>query len=149
MANNYLLFSETIDEITPAERNWIDRVLIVDERVSITLKEAGIKLNTIAIECWPGFQWELPDNDTCLWFYSEESGHIEHVAAFARAFLACFRPNACWSMTWAATCSKPRTGEFYGGGIFVTAKTVKSFCVIDALERMKGRFEKPRRRSVR
>jgi hypothetical protein len=149
MANNYLLFSETIDEITPAERDWIKEVLIVDAAAPTTLKEAGIRLNAIDIECWPGFQWELPEDDTGLLIYSDESGHIEHVAEFVRAFLACFRRNACWSMTWAATCSKPRAGEFYGGGIFVTAQTVKSFCAIDALEHMKARFEQSRLRSVR
>jgi hypothetical protein len=149
MANNYLLFSETIDDITPAERNWINKVLIVDAPAPTTLKEAGIKLNAIDIECWPGFQWELCEDDTGLLIYSDESGYIEHVAEFVRAFLSRFRAKASWSMTWAATCSKPRAGEFYGGGIFVTSKTVKSFCAIDALERMKARFEKPRRRSVR
>jgi hypothetical protein len=148
MAINYLLFSETIDEITLAERDWIDRVLIVDERAPTKLKEAGIRLNAIDIECWPGFQWDLRDDGTCLWIYSDESSYVEHVAEFVRAFLARFRPGVCWSMTWAATCSKPRAGEFYGGGIFVTAKTVKSFCAIDHLDRMKRNFEK-RRQPVR
>ena len=56
-----------------------------------------------------------------LWFYAEESGSPDNVAWLVQKFLKRFRPDQCWSLTYAATCSKPRVGEFGGGAVFVTA----------------------------
>jgi hypothetical protein len=146
MADNYREFSELVEGITPEERAWIRQVLDFQGNVLTALKNTGIRPNSIDPDCWPMFQWELRDHDADLWIYSTESGAVEHVGEFVRAFLSRFRPTACWSMTWADSCSKPRIGEFSGGGLFVIAKSVKLFCADDALNRMHRRFEKARRR---
>src|ERR1700722_15164163 len=145
MAENYLLFSEQIVSITEEEEAWIRQVLDVEDEKSAVLKEAGLRVKAVDVDCWPGFEWDVRDAE--LWIYSEESGYIEHVGEFVRAFLSRFRRDDCWSLTWAAACSKPRIGEFYGGGLFVTAKNAKFFNAADALNQMHRRFEKSRRRS--
>jgi hypothetical protein len=140
MADHYRQFSELIEAITPQERAWIRQVLDCQDDVSTVLKESGIRASAVEPDGWPGFQWQLEDHEPDLWLYSEDSGNVEHVGEFVRAFLARFRPKACWSMTWSDSCSKPRVGEFTGAGLFVTAKNVRFFCAADAVQRMHKRF---------
>ena len=134
MADCYQLFSEIIPALTPEEQAWAERLLGCmkdhepDESTEKILKEAGVPLNAVCLDEWPGFQWQITRHDLDLWVYSEEYGNVSHAGEFARAFLARFRPADCWQLTWAETCSKPRIGEFGGGGLFVTASRV-SYCV--------------------
>lgn len=60
-----------------------------------------------------------------LWLYSEEGSNLDHVGVLVQAFLAKFRPKACFSLTYAEYCDKLRVGEFGGGAMFVTAEEVK------------------------
>ena len=46
------------------------------------------------------------------------------MAHLVQKFLKKFRPDQCWSLTYATTCSKPRLGEFGGGAVFVTADSI-------------------------
>ena len=78
-----------------------------------------------------GFEYAFhDDHDTPdgwgrhLWLYTEESGSPERVAHLVQKFLGRFRPNQCFSLTYATTCSKPRAGEFAGGAVFVTADRI-------------------------
>lgn len=136
MANHYLLFSEALDNLNEAERAWCAARLHHLETVLPTFDDVG--LNEQEQPCTPedepylssasqlGFQWQLDQEvDSCsLWMYAEESGVAEHVALFAQEFLARFRPRGYFTLTWAATCSKPRIGEFSGGAVFVTATDI-------------------------
>jgi hypothetical protein len=146
MADNFRKFSELIDNITAGERAWIREVLNCGSDLMAVLKTAGINTKAVEPEWWPGFEWELREIDGDLWLYSEESGCMEHVAEFVRAFLANFRPKSCWSLTWADTCSNPRIGEFSGGGMFVTATRIRFFMPIDDISWARNRFEKRTRR---
>jgi hypothetical protein len=149
MANHYQQFSEAIDDIAPDERIWINHVLSlrVDKNIVSNLKEEGIEVDDEdSANWWPGFQWELRDTDTSILIYAQESGDLECVAAFVKAFLAKFRPNDCWSLTWADTCSRPRIGEFSGGGLFITAKSVRFFTPSEDICRMRKQFENRTRR---
>ena len=149
MANHYRLFSEAIDDIKPGERTWISHVLSLqnDNDIVSNLKKEGIELDDEdSMIWWPGFEWELRDTDTNLWIYAQESGDLACVAAFVKAFLAKFRPNSCWSVTWADTCSAPRIGEFSGGGLFVSAKRIQFFTPDEQIHRLQNRFEKRARR---
>ena len=58
----------------------------------------------------------------CLWLFAEEHGDPEVVAILLQAFAQRFRPTARFGLTWAATCSKPRAGEFSGGGVVIGAE---------------------------
>ena len=153
MADNYQQFSEIIPALTEPERTWAERVLACNSDgdhaddgtdAKRVLKEAGIRVRTIDCDDWPGFQFELKGPDFDLWLYGHEYANVSHVGEFVRAFLARFRPIACWSLTWAESCSKPRLGEFGGGGLFVTARTVKVFNVAHWVDRRRRKFEKTR-----
>jgi hypothetical protein len=125
VANNYLQFSEQIDELTDAEVGWIQEHL---EIVSIDADEDSQEWKDLAelYELDRGdyvdFQWDIEGSggSRSLWIYAEESGNPEQVGKFVQAFLKKWRPNDSFVMTWAAYCSKLRIGEFQGGAIFVT-----------------------------
>lgn len=95
-----------------------------------------------------GFEYELSDdkNDPdagwgrYMWLYSEENADLERVGHFVQKFLRQFRPNVCWSVTYAETCSRPRVGEFGGGAVFVTAAEIKYECAYGFIEQQRAEF---------
>ncbi|MGE0127567.1 MAG: hypothetical protein AB7U82_05770 [Blastocatellales bacterium] len=137
MANNYTLFSEVIRRLNEEERVWCENRLRHLEQVLPNFDENS--LDEDGEHCAPedepylngagdlGFQWKLTSesNEHELWMYAEESCDLEHVALFVREFLARFRPNEYFTLTWAETCSKPRISEFSGGAVFVTAEDIE------------------------
>jgi hypothetical protein len=79
----------------------------------------------------PGFEYDFADGDNLpdswgrhLWIHGGENGYVDGAACLVRKFLKRFRPDQCWSLTYATTCSKPRVGEFSGGAVFVTAEEI-------------------------
>ena len=149
MANNYLEFSEVLPHLTDEEQRWLEHqletVCVFDGR-EYAENEVPDDLDPDNAE-WRGcrvyrdlddydadfgedagsqyeFRDEPGDRGRHLWLYAEETACVERVAHLVRRFLAAFRPRQCWSLTYAATCSKPRVGEFGGGGVFVSADDV-------------------------
>lgn len=141
MANNYCQFSEMLELDNEEQADWCKRELagaLSREDAPADLqseewqkwlegwcKERGVDEQDA--DCWPGFDWQVERDangkPTGLWVHDDgESGNLEMLASFVQMFLKKFRPEDCWSLTWADFCSKPRIGEFGGGGIFVTAK---------------------------
>lgn len=133
MANNYCLFSEMLTDLTKEEYEWIKKELEGPELLDEQELEAWRKAHPWVIDDsdFPGFcrQFECRlDNSTHfqrLWIYAEEYGNPLMVAQFVQSFLKKFRPESYWTITWSETCSKPRVGEFGGGGVFVTAKRIR------------------------
>lgn len=135
MANNYILFSEEITDLTAKEKEWLLKVLknmddVCDDSPDDESAEACVKWilgeldeASVDLDYWPDFSWQMENSS--LWIYSEEGGNLNNVATLAQAFLKRFRPNRYWSFEYAYTCSKPRIGEFGGGGAFITAKEIK------------------------
>jgi hypothetical protein len=64
-----------------------------------------------------GFEFTFCDEDGVrnLWLRADDFGDPTHVAWLIHKFLKQFRPDQCWSLTYANTCSKLRIGEFGGG----------------------------------
>jgi hypothetical protein len=145
MANNYLQFSESLDDLTPEEVTWLghqlEDIFVYGEEEYAQDDDAYQPKDTAAD--WEGprclrdypnyedgggleFSYEFLSDENSrlkrLWIYTEESGTVEHVAHLVEKFLKRFRPNTYWSLTWACTCSKMRIGEFDGGCVFVTAE---------------------------
>lgn len=122
MANNYLDFSEIIDQLTDKEKEWFKQELGVPEFIDDWPDEefeAWCEDRNIEDPCeWPGFAWEF--YETRLWVYATESGNIEALTSIVQKFLAKFRPDSYFTVTWSYTCSRPRVGEFGGGAAFVT-----------------------------
>jgi hypothetical protein len=79
-----------------------------------------------------GFEYRF-DNDSSppdghgrhMWIYADEGSEPALVAHLVQKFLRQFRPRDCWSLTYSASCSKARVGEFSGGAVFVTAARIK------------------------
>jgi len=148
MADNYLQFSEIITHLTEAEEAWLKEQLqaicIFGDKEyaedAVPAELAGTKKPD-----WKGIrflrdaggydpEWDERgfecgfDDDTAkngwgrhLWIYADNWGNPENAAHLVQKFLKTFRPDQCWSLTYAATCSRPRVGEFEGGAVFVTA----------------------------
>jgi hypothetical protein len=79
-----------------------------------------------------------------LWVYAEESGWPDNLAWLVQKFLKKFRPDQCWSLTYAATCSKPRVGEFSGGAVFVTADAIRGRSAGEFVEQECAAFRQER-----
>ena len=147
MANNYTEFSEELSDLTPEETTWLEDQLQVvhvydgeeypDDEVPERFRDAAaawsgcrayrdMDPDDYALACSEdaGFEYEFDGPE--LWFHAEEWVAGERLTHLIQKFLKQFRPDEYWSMTYANTCSKPRVGEFGGGGIFVTADNIVS-----------------------
>ena len=142
MADYYQMFSEVIPAITAAERAWIEQILSCDQDPQPTLTEAGFDVQALDLDDWPGFEWEFIEANSQLWLHGDDYGNVSHVGEFVRMFLARFRPDEAWQLTWAELCSKPRISEFGGGGLFVTAKEVTVIRVADWADQQRQQFER-------
>ena len=162
MANNYLQFSECVADLTPPEAEWWrratediavydgrewdeseDRPTSEPEYVGMRgLREAAGTLDGDYYE--QDFQYLIcPAEDHLtqyLWLYADEYGNVEQIAVLMQQFLKQFRPSDYWLLTFAATCSKPRVGEFSGGGVFVTAEIIRWDNAEAFIEREKASF---------
>ena len=152
MANNYLQFSEVLSHLTVEEEAWLrsqlEVVSVFGDREYVD-GEVPNALDSVDDEWYGCRAWrDLPgydpndgvligfeyqfhdDHDSAdgwgrhLWLYTEESACLERIAHLVQKFLRKFRPNQCWSLTYATTCSRLRVGEFGGGAVFVTADTI-------------------------
>lgn len=152
MADSYLTFSEVLPHLTDEEEEWLHQQLqfiYVFDGAELTedqlASDADLqKADWIGCRAWRdmpdceedyevGFQYAFHDDHgpphgrgRHLWVYDEEQGDPWRVAHLVQKFLQKFRPNDCWSITYALTCSKPRAREFGGGGIFVTAAEIST-----------------------
>ncbi len=141
MANNYTSFSSVLKLKTKEEREWVEKTL---EKLQAMFDEEDGEYPKW-MESWKewgylGFDTELQANG--LWIYTEESGIVDLVAEFVRVFLREFHPDKFWKMTWACTCSKPRTDEFDGGALMVTADTISFMNASRWFAQMKKRTKK-------
>ena len=171
MANNYTQFSEVLADLTDEEMSWLkgqlEIICVVDgqEYQDIDLPEGIDREKATWHGCRglrdfpdydpsfieePEFRFEFEEHDDDgewgrnLWIYSEDYGNIDQVCHFVQKFLKQFRPNDCWSLTFSATCSKPRIGEFSGGAVFVTAETIRWDNAEAFIEREKSAFAERR-----
>ena len=113
MADNYVQFSEQITKLTTVEKNWLENRLTELEEIAE---------NDEAFGCL-GFNYEFSGvgDNFALWFYSDEWAEFTYLEQLIKEFLTKFRPTETFSITWAATCSKPRIGEFGGGAMVISA----------------------------
>jgi hypothetical protein len=94
-----------------------------------------------------GFEYAFhDDHDTDgwgrhLWLYAEDWGNPENAAYLVQKFLKKSRPDQCWWLTYAATCSKPRVGQFEGGAVFVSADVIQHQTAYGFVEEQRTAFE--------
>lgn len=161
MAESYVQFSEVLAPLTDAEANWLRRQLapvyvfgdrafseddlpedLTPDKADRICARAFRDLDNDDEELGFGYEFRSdPELGQHLWLYADESGCPDLVAYLVQKFLRQFRPGACWSLTYSASCSKPRIGEFGGGALFVTAETIESFEVGDFLAQRRAALE--------
>lgn len=149
MAEHYLQFAEVLSLRSAAEVDWwrqqLELVYVFgdqefterelppdlspDYAAQVTLRGLGDLVPEDEDE-EPGFEFELRTDrgsGPTLWFYAAASGRPESVAHLVQKFLRALRPHDCWHLTYATSCDKPRSGQFAGGAIFVTAEAMEHF----------------------
>jgi len=136
MANYYTNFSESIANLTPEEKVWVEKELTAPTEYKeytsngVVAAEAFLQqwlkdhplTDEDEHEYWPNFSWSLEDGD--LWIFADENGCVDHVGIFVRRFLARWRPDDVFSLTWADTCSSLRLGAFSGGWLVVSKNEI-------------------------
>ena len=149
MADHYLSFSEVLSALSIEETIWLRTQLESVEEPAPD--EAGGTPDPGGPEFLrdyqgdpdelqeAGFQYRFLADDSQgakqqLWVFSEASGDLGKLAHLVQKFLRQFRPEQSWSLTYATTCSKPRVGEFGGGALFVTARSIAFHDVWDWLD---------------
>jgi hypothetical protein len=171
VANSYLQFSEVLANLTEHEEAWLkDQLQIVvgfgeaeypEDDVPAELAGTDADYHGVRfLRDKPdtdryidpktiGFEYEFDDDASPtepnwgrhLWLYAEEYGDVDSAAWLVQKFLKQFRPDRCWSITYATTCSKPRVGEFGGGAVFVTADEIFWENAYDFVDKQKQLFE--------
>ncbi len=167
MADNYVEFSQVIPQLTEEEVDWLRQQLEVvyvfgdREYAEDALPDDLNREDAEWIGCrayrdmagydpdfgeHAGFEYAFSEDDQDkdwgrhLWFHTDEYGSLDRVAHLVQKFLKRFRPNDCWSLTWATTCSKPRVGEFGGGAVFVMASDIKWNDAYEFVEQQQAAF---------
>lgn len=167
MANHYLQFSEVLPQLSEEQERWLLHQLEIvcvfgdEEYVKDDLPEgldpadaawSGCRAYRDLEGCesdfdeGSGFGYSFSDDlhdgwGRHLWLYAEESGCIDRAAHLVQKFLREFRPDQCWSLTYATTCSKPRVGEFGSGAVFVTAGDIKWHNSYEVIEHERRAFD--------
>jgi hypothetical protein len=167
VADNYQQFSEILANLSEHEEAWLKEQLqpirifankeIPNDSVPAELADAEPDWTGIRFlhdkddydSQWTalGFEHDFAtDSDEGgwgrhLWLHADDWGNPENAAYLVQKFLKMFRPDQCWSLTYAATCSKPRVGEFGGGAVFVTADEIKYQNSYEFVEQERTAFE--------
>jgi hypothetical protein len=141
MAQNYMQFSEVIDELTVEEHEWLKNALALNE-------DGGYDDGVEPPAWWDdgsetfGFEYDLTPEEFHL--YSDEYGNIDTVQALVSEFISLFRKDYVFTLSWSESCSKPRIGEFGGGGMVVTLDETRFMNVWGWLESEKKRIAESR-----
>ena len=117
MADHYTQFSAALTRLTSEETAWLADQLDPDR---------GER------PCWheeddeePDFEWGFQGDLLALWSMRGQGSCLDQVGALVRDFLARYRPDSSWTLTFAVTCSRPMLDQFAGGALFVTADGVE------------------------
>lgn len=115
MANNYTQSSFVIDNVTPAEAEWID------DRMNSDWWEKNDEENQAMY-----FDMSIENGN---WYISDDGTHMDadQVALMVREFLHKFRPKAHVIFDVCYYCDKPRPDEFGGFSVFVNAREIMYF----------------------
>lgn len=141
MAQNYMQFSEVIDNLTVKEHDWFKKALALND-------DGGYDDGVEPPAWWDdgsenfGFDYELGEDE--IHFYSEEYGNIHTVQALVSEFISLFRKDYVFTLSWSESCSKMRAGEFGGGGMIVALDETRFMNVWEWLQSEKKRITESR-----
>ncbi len=161
MANHYTQFSEVIPAKSHEERDFISMGFTaiddLTDRLSADAEAAGTydedhdyaadakALYTaefgedafdIVAEGWTCQEFEI-EKDGGVWVSAEEGGSLDLIGYVVAAWQKKFDIQEPWQITWSSSCSKPRVGEFGGGGMVVYKGKTHSLSAFSWAEEMK------------
>lgn len=146
MADNYTLFSEQIEGLTPNAVEWIGMVLALDpekpENLEKLKKELSLESDDLEdLNSWPCF--EAKTEEDRVWLYSEEGLMDQHLIWFVQALINKFLPpDYVFTASFACTCSKPRLNEFGGYWMAISKNDIEVGntweAAIDAADRLQS-----------
>jgi len=146
MADNYLEFSEVIDNLTTAEGDWLDQQLDTDAKADCPVFLADFPgRDPYDTDCGFTYSFEEYGGRRWLSLTSAEGSNVDYLTHLIGKFLRRFRPDQCWSLTYSISCSKMRIGEFGGGAVFVTADKINQQCAYSWVEQQQAAFQKKRK----
>lgn len=110
MADHYQQFSFKFGPLTEAEQVWLKQE--VREREDPDTHDEETR-----------FTASFDIQGDHAYFWADTSANLEEVAQLCQDFLAEFAPHKVISFEWSDSCSKPRTNEFGGGAVIITAES--------------------------
>lgn len=127
MPNSQELFAHTIENLTPAESDWADTMLAklqeYFELAADVRKEEFTDLSEFAEydhhQLPFTFTSGILNGKPSLNLYSDDEGDHAVLATFLWLFLRAWRPTQAIGLTYAQTCSRPLSGAFAGGAVFI------------------------------
>lgn len=123
MANYYIQFCETINDLTDAEILWVKECFSYEPPEELPSEYPGwYDADAESI----GFDHSINMKARSLSLFSDTDGNIDTLEAFVRAFITKFRPDYIFSISWAETCDKSRNGAFGGGALVITKDKTES-----------------------
>lgn len=130
MANNYVLFSEGL-RVTAKDVAWIKAEIDKFENAPTDEDSDEYRgflglCEEYEVEPDIGLEFQVEYYNKQVIFYSEEGGNWYHVAKLVQNLFRAHYPDAAFTIGWAETCSRPRPGEFGGGGAVVTAEKIEA-----------------------
>ena len=139
MANNYLQYSEVIEDLTDEEIKFLETCFNWEP----PLDAEGELPDGFEYPGWydpqaegVGFDYDLKKMDRSIYFISEEYGNLDTLGSLVHELILKFRPNAIFKLTYAETCSKMRLGEFSGGAMVVSKYGVEYMNAADWATRL-------------
>jgi hypothetical protein len=138
MANSYLQFSARLDIAKASEKTWLERYLPLfdcDHDPSFPELLESLARDAELCGAYEGYKTvkELVGDEYCqawsiergdpeyVWFFAEEGGSPEMVLALVHIFMAHFKKEGLFELSWACYCDKLRFDEFGGGAGFANS----------------------------
>lgn len=140
MANNYLQFSEVLDNLSTDEIKWFKFYLDEMEYINANAEFRNNLISTFWKNVLDGdkyisFGFEIDEEEIC--FFSEEFANVDILAQLIKHFFLENRPNGndIFSITWAEYCDKLRPGEFGGGACVITKDNIYWYNTYDFVKK--------------
>lgn len=132
MADNYTLFSECLNNLTPAQICWWSEAVTLEEAWAKKLYIDFCNIHKSVVDQEPitecdedsAYEFGMTLKEDQVWIHSDgtDGSDLDAVGFLVQKFMQKFNiVNRVFSLTWAETCSNPRFGEF-GGGYMVVAQ---------------------------
>jgi hypothetical protein len=149
VADNFLQFAATIENLTEEEDAWVldqQRIESGEDRPKFLRAHPELDVygdGTLDIRVDVIRDGEAGAQTRRLWIYSDEGVELEQLGHFLQAFLQKFRPDEHFTLTYAEWCTKLQVGAFGGGALWIDAQRILWHHVQDWLDEQRHKSGTP------